>query len=173
MIELSYNTKKLKRKIYEESGTYHDSCLIEALAEIIGEISEETIKNILEHSDLPQNMRYEVKVEGAKICCNYAYSNDRMHILRGTGRFITPDGTFHVDVWVSTDTDKGCVRIKKVSVDLYNDLTNLPGIKSIHSVRGNMIEGLSAYVDSDETELQDIVDGIWEEMRKYTSDDCE
>jgi len=173
MIELSYNTERLKSRIYDVSEEYHSNCVIEALAEVITELSEAMIKNIKEGSDLAHDMRYDVKIEGETICCNYAYSNDRVHILRGTGGFITPYGTYHIDVWISTDTDKSSVRIKKVSVDLYDDMTNMPGIKSIHSVRGSMIEGLSAYVDSDESELQDIVDALWEEMRKYASDDCE
>jgi len=172
MISLSYNKNELKSRIYDASEEYRSVCLIEAIADIFSEMSEGLIENIVENSEQTTMAYYKVEVEGETVDCNFAYASGDELILKGSGQIETPDGTYHVDVWISikADNEGGGVRLRKVSLDLFDDVANLPGIRTNHSVKGNIIEGLSCFVDCSDTELQDIVDSLWKEILKHK--DC-
>ena len=167
MISLSYNKEELKDDIYDVFEKYHTICVIEALAEVFNEITEAAIENIKESSEPTEMAYYKVEVGGETINCNFAYASGDELILRGSGRIKTPDETYHVDVWISVkaNNDGGGVRLRKVSLDLFDDRTNLTGIRTNHSVKGNVIEGLSCFVDCCDAELQNIVDSLWKDLQ--------
>ena len=171
MIELSSNKKELKNKIYDAFEGYHRDCRIEALEEIIKESFEAMIEIFRDEFTLVERIRYHPKVEGETINCHYAYSVDDAHILRGEELIEKHGEKYHATVWIKikVDSDGGNIRLMKVSLDLYNDVYNLTGLESDRSVKGNMIEGLSYYVDCEDTELQNIVDSLWEYMQEHIS----
>jgi len=168
MIFLSNSTEKLKSRIYDVSEEYQTICLFETLAEIFSDMSEATIDLLKERSDPIGGTPYTVEVEGKTINCNYINAHDSLHFLKGDERIETPDGTYHVDVRITVNSDVriGGARIIKVSLDLFNDMTNLTGIGSKYFTKGNLINGLSFYVDCYEAELQGVVDSLWKKVRE-------
>jgi len=173
MIKLSCDTEELKNRIYGLSSDYKHICLVKAVSEILGDISRGLV---IENSAVSEEMNrilYRVDIEGETVCCNYAYSYDGGHMLRGNGLIETADGIFHVDVWIKIRENKEGSRIEKVSIDLFNDRINMTGVRSSSHIRGNIIEGLSFYTDCMDTELQNIVDALWGEIKEYISGDDE
>ena len=169
MMELSYNIEELINKIYDVSEGYHPVCLVEAITEIFDEMSEKLVERTFEDPELMKKIHYRIVVEGEKIDCNYVYTKGGIHLLKGAGRIEMPDGVYHVDVWISVKADEDNAHLTKVSIDLFGDAADLMGVGSKCSAKGAIIEGLSSYLDCKDIELQNVVDILWGELRKFAT----
>jgi hypothetical protein len=166
MIEISYDTKELKSRIYNEADCYDLTCLIKAIAEIAGDMFDALCESIEENSESVKDIEYAVSIEGENIECNYVNTTINARTLSGTRWIETPNGPYCVSVGIliKLDTRRQDAHIKRVSLDVCSDSDDLKELEIKYSIERDLSGGISVNDDSCMAEVQKIVDEAWNKI---------
>jgi len=169
MIELSYDTKELTERIQILSESYHQACLIDAIAEISKEIYGMMI-TIMDESFCPMKTpEYKVEIEGQTIECKRTNTASNMRTLSGESWIKTPNGWFYFKMVILVKLDyKGDeAHVKKVSLDVSEGTDELEEIRVCYSAEKDLLGGVSVNDDNCAAEIQKAIDVAWSMIQKH------